>query len=195
MKKLIKIIGICGIAGVVALMSLMAAVTICAGREYPVVKSDCAIVLGARVWEDGTLSKTLRARVDAALDAYQAGTMGVIIVCGGQGSNEPTSEERAMCDYLTSNGVPQGDIYLDETSVNTLQNLQNAKAIMQEQGWTTAAITTSDYHLTRAMWLAKDLGIHACGIKAGNPIQWSTKMINYARESLSWILYGVRKIL
>ncbi len=194
MKKLLKGILICALIGAILLISLMTAIFACAKREYPAQSADCIIVLGARVWMDGELSLTLRARVDAALAAYQSGTANAIIVCGGQGGDEPISEARAMMNYLTAHGVEEENIFSDETSVNTKQNLQNAQAIMREHNMTTAAIVTSDYHLTRAMWLAKDLGIDACGIKADTPIRLSTKIANYARESLSWVFYWIRRI-
>ena len=35
---------------------------------------------------------------------------------------------------------------------------------MDERGWTSAIVVTSDYHLQRALWLARDAGIEASGI-------------------------------
>ena len=99
-----------------------------------------------------------------------------------------------MRAFLVERGVPETDVYLEDQSVNTKQNLENARAIMQAQGWKTAAIATSDYHLTRAMWLARDLGIEACGIPAPQPVRLAVKISNYARESASWVLYALRKV-
>ena len=193
-KKLLKWICICFLAGAVALTGLMCAVIVCAGREYEVRKSDCIIVLGARVWADGTLSTTFRARADAAAEAFASGVSENIIVCGGQGSNEPTSEAQAARDYLIQKGVPQGNIYLEDQSTSTKENLLNAQIIMRAQNWTTAAIVTNGYHLTRAMWIAGDLQMDVCGIAAGYPVLWTTKIANYARESLSWVFYWLRSL-
>lgn len=186
--------GIAILALAIALGGMMTAVFACSRRGFETRASDCIIVLGAQVWMDGTLSRTLEARVDAALEAYRAGIANKIIVCGGQGSNEPTSEAEAMRAFLVGRGVPEADVYLEDQSVNTKQNLENARAIMRAQGWKTAAIATSDYHLTRAMWLARDLGIDACGISAQQPVRLAVKISNYARESASWALYALRKV-
>ena len=130
----------------------------------------------------------------AGLNAYNEGIAGKIIVCGGQGSNEPVSEAEAMRDYLIAAGVPAENIFMDDQSVNTQQNLENARAIMRAQNWTTAAIATSNYHLTRAMWIADDLGLDACGIAAPTPVRRLIKLTNYARESASWVVYELRKV-
>lgn len=194
MKRLLKGVGICALACAVVAAGMMAAVYTCSRRTFEAKKSDCIVILGARVWEDGTLSKTLWARVTAGLNAYNEGIAGKIIVCGGQGSNEPVSEAEAMRDYLIAAGVPAENIFMDDQSVNTQQNLENARAIMCAQNWTTAAIATSDYHLTRAMWIADDLGLDACGIAAPTPVRRLIKLTNYARESASWVVYELRKV-
>lgn len=178
----------------IVLGGMMTAVFMCSRRAFEARRADCIIVLGAQVWMDGTLSKTLEARVDAALEAYNVGVANKIIVCGGQGADEPTSEARAMRDNLVAKGVPAADVYLEERSVNTQQNLENAHAIMREQGWSTAAIATSDYHLTRALWLARDEGIDASGIPAPQPVRIAVRLSSYARESVSWALYVLRRV-
>ena len=49
-----------------------------------------------------------------------------------------------MRAFLVERGVPETDVYLEDQSVNTKRNLENARAIMRAQGWKTAAIATSD---------------------------------------------------
>ena len=70
MKRLLKGVGICALACAVVAAGMMAAVYTCSRRTFETKKSDCIVILGARVWEDGALSKTLWARVTAGLNAY-----------------------------------------------------------------------------------------------------------------------------
>ena len=105
-------------------------------KEYTVPKPDgttqAIIVLGAQVKPDGTLSLQLQYRMELALEQYHAHPQ-VIVVCGAQGGNEPMTEAQAMHDYLVSNGVPEGDILMDDTSFNTRQNLTNAQKLLGDE--------------------------------------------------------------
>ena len=65
--------GIAILALAIALGGMMTAVFACSRRGFETCASDCIIVLGAQVWMDGTLSRTLEARVDVALEAYREG--------------------------------------------------------------------------------------------------------------------------
>lgn len=152
---------------------------------------DAIIVLGAQVKRDGTPNVQLGWRLDAAYDAYAQKKVPVV-VCGAQGKDEPVPEAEAMKTYLMEKGVSEQDILTDPDSFNTNQNLKNAAALLKEiQGIRKVLIVTSDYHVPRAMALAKDLGFDACGM--GSPCKPEYWLRNHAREALSWCKYwGVK---
>ena len=152
---------------------------------------DAIIVLGAQVKRDGTPNVQLGWRLDAAYDAYAQKKVPVV-VCGAQGKDEPVPEAEAMKTYLMGKGVSEQDILTDPDSFNTNQNLKNAAALLKEiQGIRKVLIVTSDYHVPRAMALAKDLGFDACGM--GSPCKPEYWLKNHAREVLSWCKYwGVK---
>ena len=175
-------------------LTLFTAVCVSAGWRHEASPSDCIIVLGARVWEDGSPSSTVIYRCESALSAWRAGLAPVMILCGGQGGNEPMTEAEAMRRWLSAQGVPEAAMILEETSANTRQNLENAHGIMRERGYATAAVCTSDYHLRRALWMAQDEGIDACGIAAESPHRPGTWVVNRMRETCSWILYFFRRL-
>ena len=155
-------------------------------KEYTVPKPDgttqAIIVLGAQVKPDGTLSLQLQYRMELALEQYRAHPQ-VIVVCGAQGGNEPMTEAQAMHDYLVSNGVPEGDILMDDTSFNTRQNLTNAQKLLGDDV-KKVLIVTSNYHLPRAMALARDTGFEPQGV--GAPIKLIYWPKNHYREALAW---------
>lgn len=195
MKKIIiRIIGLLAAIGVLAGAGIFTAVSICAHKERQAVPSDCIIVLGARVWPDGGMSKSLLYRCRSALEAWKRGVAENIIVCGAQGSDEPATEASVMRAYFLEQGVPEENVFAEDQSFNTKENLKNAKAIMDEHGWTTAAVVTNDYHVERSLWIARDVGIDTCGIAAPPPDRISTQIISRLRESASWVFYVLRKV-
>ena len=148
------------------------------------------------LWESGEPSDALQYRLDSAVEAYNAGLAGAVIVCGAQGSNEPASEASVMKRVLVEMGVPAECIYEEDASYNTEQNIENAKAIMDERGFASAIIVTSDYHVQRALWLAEDAGIETVyGYPAASPRPFFTIWRLRTREAASWVVYWLRKIL
>ncbi len=173
---------------------LLAAVCICAHRRRDARPSDCIVVLGAKVHPDGSLSRTLQWRCDRAYEVWRTGLAGEIIVCGGRGADEPHSEADAMAARLRELGVPDGRVAREDSSEDTVENLRRAGQIMAARGWRTAAIVTSDYHLQRALWIARDLGMDACGVAARSNPKPRKRIKSRLRETVSWMLYFVRRI-
>lgn len=180
--------------GAVVFLGVLTAVCVCAGRERTAQPSDCIIVLGARVWPSGRMSNSLLYRCESALEAWKSGISQNIIVTGGQGSDEPATEASVMRAYFLENGVPEQNVFAEETSVNTIENFRNAKKIMDANGWRTAAVATNDYHVQRALWIAGDTGIDAGGIAARSSDKISTRVVSRLRETLSWCLYALRRV-
>lgn len=190
-SKGMKVIIALVIAGVLALIACISVIFALEQKERPPVYADVIIVLGARVMPDGELSTTLQFRIGTAYDVYAKGYSKNLIVCGAQGADEPVTEAQAMKEYLTERGVPEESIFLEDQSLNTMQNLTNAKAIMEREGFETAMIVTSNYHVERAVRLCKDAGIDAAGVNAPGPLYWHNRMKARIRESMSWIYYFI----
>ena len=103
-------------------------------------------------------------------------------------------EAEAMSLYLENKGVPAAAILKDPDSFNTNQNLKNAAKLLRDlPGIQKVMIVTSDYHVPRAMALARDLGFDACGM--GSPCKQEYWIKNHAREALAWCKYWARKYL
>lgn len=173
--------------------AIFVSVCICARKNRKAQKADCLIVLGAKVHPDGNMSNSLRYRCERALQAWRAGTAQYIIACGGQGMREPAPEGEIMRAYFIASGVPEVRVIAENCSGNTIENLRNARKIMDAKGWRTACIVTNDYHVERSMWIAKDAGIAAAGIAARSPGSFKSYWLARVRESLSWVLYAVRR--
>lgn len=141
------------------------------------------IVLGARVKEDG-ISKTLKLRLDKAAEYAAENPATVLVLSGGQGEGEPQTEARAMKAYLAEQGVPEERMLLEERSSSTVENIAYSRLLiadLQNNGAMYAGapgrlprigILTSNFHLFRALQIAKKQGIHgAYGIaSASDPV-------------------------
>lgn len=152
---------------------------------------DAIIVLGAQVLPNGEPNVQLELRLEKALSYYQTHPI-PIISCGAQGSNEPAPEGDVMSDWLIQRGVAPEHAVSETNSYNTWQNLRNAAALLPA-GANRVIVVTSDYHLPRALQIAKDLGLEADGL--GSPIlpYWWIK--NHTREVLAWCKYFVGKVI
>lgn len=135
-------------------------------------QADYYLVLGALVLPNGQPSAALAARCDAALQALQANPGSRAILCGGQGGDEPTTEAEAMFAYMTANGADADRLILEDQSSTTIENIDNAKALLPEGA--AAAVITNDYHLARARRLLAHAGLGDTGIPARTPYpaQW-----------------------
>ncbi len=155
---------------------------------------DSIIVLGAQVLPSGEPSVQLRWRLDTAIEMYRANPC-PIVVCGAQGGNEPAPEGQIMRQLLLSDGLPAEHVFADTQSEDTKENMKNAWAILSPQGCEAPLIVTSDYHLPRALSIAKDSGLAPQGV--GSPCKpgleyWSR---NHLREALAWVKYWGIKYL
>ena len=93
---------------------------------------DYLIVLGAKVREDD-ISASLKHRLDKAIRFAQEHPETKLILSGGQGKDEPTTEAQAMAEYLQYNGIAPEQILLEGQSTSTRENLAFSKALIEEQ--------------------------------------------------------------
>lgn len=128
-----------------------------------------AIVFGARVYPDGHLSTMLQDRVETAVRLYQAEKVQKLLLSGDNrfaDYNEPAR----MMEYALKRGVPAGDIQLDYAGWRTYDTCYRAKAIFQLQS---AVLVTQSFHLPRALFTCRSLGIETVGVSADlRPYHW-----------------------
>ena len=147
------------------------------------------IVLGCQVREDGP-SVLLRDRLDEALAYWEEHEDTLIVVSGGQGSNEPTTEARAMADYLEERGMEEDQILLEDRSHNTAQNLRYSRALLEEAGEDLSGgviVVSNGFHLTRARMLAQRAGFDQVSTLAAPTSHLPSRLQMYIREPLALV--------
>lgn len=120
------------------------------------------LVLGAGVYADGEPTAVLESRLQTALALWRAGKVRWFLVSGDNRTlsyNEP----QAMRRWLVKQGVPPDLIVCDYAGRRTYDSLRRARDIF---GQSRLVVVTSDFHLPRAMYLARALGIEAWGVPA-----------------------------
>ncbi len=133
--------------------------------------ADYVIVLGSQIREDGP-SNDYKARLDSAYEYLMENKDTMVITTGGQGKNEPVSEAEGGAKYLIARGLDEKRIILEDRSINTVENLANAKKLIEGRGKDASevqiVIVSADYHLYRASYLAKGMGFEDVSCKGGH---------------------------
>ena len=124
---------------------------------------DCVIVLGAGVRADNSVSDVLRDRLDTAIELYKNGVVPKLLMSGDHGKKE-YDEVNAMKNYvLEKTNIPSDDIFMDHAGFSTYESIYWARDIFEVDK---AVIVTQKFHLPRALYIARLLGINAVGVEA-----------------------------
>lgn len=113
-------------------------------------KTQYYVILGCGLLDGNRISPLLMDRCNIAIQLYQ-NQRKKIVVSGGKGKNETSSEAYAMKMYLLSKGIQSEDIICEEKSKTTLENLIYTTKIIGS----TFTVITSDYHALRVYLLSK----------------------------------------
>lgn len=148
-----------------------------------------AIVLGCRVY--GTKpSPMLKRRLEAAKQYLDKYPEEIVVVTGGQGSGEDISEAQAMKVWLVENGIEEDRIIVEDKSVNTTQNIEYAKKLLDDEFKTEeVVIITDSFHQYRASFLAKQFGLKTYAVNAKTnpdyvPTFWVREWLGLAKDHI-----------
>lgn len=151
-----------------------------------------AIVLGAGLWPDGSLTPILADRVAIAADLYHAGTVQKLL-CSGDNRFVDYNEPQRMLEYAVSLGVPEEAIVLDYAGRRTYDTCYRARDIF---GLERVVVVTQRFHAARALYLCDALGVDAVAVLADQQdytirrVTWETR--EYPALALAWWDVNVR---
>ena len=127
--------------------------------------------------------------------AALAAALGALTVCiilpgmdGGQGADETQTEASVMDAYLRGKGIAAERIVQETEARTTRENLINARKLAAEAGISTeqVLIITSEFHLSRAKFIARSLGMEPYGI-GSTTTPWILKVNYELREAFSYV--------
>lgn len=141
-------------------------------------EADAIVVLGASVMPDGEPSGILKDRLDDGISLYFAGAAPKIIMSGDNGT-QSYNECWAMKQYAVEQGVPSEDVFCDHAGFSTYETMYRVRHVFGAQR---IVVATQTYHLYRALYAAKGLGMEAVGVPSDY----------HAYENQDW--YDLREI-
>lgn len=125
------------------------------------------IVLGAQ-WKSTGPSEVLRRRLDKAVEYLKENPQTMVIVSGGQGSNEIISEAAGMQGYLIEAGIEPERILVEDASVSTYENLVFSSRFLDKAN-DRVVIVTNNFHVFRSLGIARKQGYaHVEGLAANS---------------------------
>jgi SanA protein len=132
-----------------------------AADEAPATQA--AMILGASVLPNEQLSGILKERVDKAIELYQTHKVAKILMTGDD-STVSYNEVEPVRRYLLAAGVAPQDIFLDHAGFDTYSSMYRARDVFDV---TSVTIVSQPFHLPRAVYIARSLGLEAVGVEAG----------------------------
>ena len=144
-----------------------------------------AIVFGALVLPGGQPSSALANRVDAAVALYRAGKVDRLLLTGDN-SRSDYDEPAAMRSYALARGVPGSALALDYAGFRTYDSCYRARAIF---GVDEAVLVSQAYHLPRAIYTCRRLGVRAIGLVAEpftGPLAATARWREHPARWLAW---------
>jgi uncharacterized SAM-binding protein YcdF (DUF218 family) len=172
---------------VAAAWVLSLALVVRASRADAAGPAQAIIVLGAAQY-DGRPSPVLRARLEHAAGLWRRGLAPLVIVTGGVGAGDTTSEAAVGGRYLREAGLPDSALVVEATGRATEPSLRAAAEHVPGPGY--RVILVSDgFHMQRLGVVARRLGLEPLGSPApDSPIRANRRReLGYVlAESVKW---------
>lgn len=157
-------------------------------------QADVVIVLGASTYNN-EVSLVFKERLNHGIWLYKNNYVKKLIFTGGIGEKNKYSDAFIAKEYAIKCGIPAKDIFIEEKSTITQENLKNAKLIMDKNLYQSAIIVSDPLHMKRSMLMAKDYGIKAFTSPTPTTryISINKKLIFLIREEFFYIGYKISK--
>lgn len=186
MKKVIITITIIIILSIIYVFSINAYIKLSTKDKILTIKEatklediDCILVLGAGIWGDKP-SPMLEDRLLTGIELYNNNISDKIVMSGDHGQKE-YDEVNIMKEYAIDKGIESKDIFMDHAGFSTYESIYRLKEIFQAKK---VVIVTQKYHLHRALYIAKQLGLEAYGVNS-DPRKYQGQTFREIREILA----------
>jgi uncharacterized SAM-binding protein YcdF (DUF218 family) len=120
--------------------------------------AESIVVLGAAQY-DGRPSPVLRARLDHGIDLWNHGMGKVLVLTGGRGAGDTTSEAEAGRAYARKHGVPDTVILLENKGRTTRESMLGVAQLLQDRGLKTAILVSDPFHMLRLSIIGRRFGL------------------------------------
>jgi uncharacterized SAM-binding protein YcdF (DUF218 family) len=115
------------------------------------------VVLGAAQYA-GKPSPVLRARLDHALNLWNRHLATLLILTGGTGAGDTTSEAAVGRTYAKKRGVPDSAILVESEGRTTSESMRAVAGMLEVRGLQSALLVSDPFHMLRLRILARRFG-------------------------------------
>jgi uncharacterized SAM-binding protein YcdF (DUF218 family) len=137
----------------------------------------------------------VKERINHGIWLYMNGYVEKLIFTGGFGAGSEYSEAWVARKYAVEQGVAAADIFIEEKSVITIENIFYAAEIVRENGIEAVIIVSDPLHMKRAMLIARDNGLMAYSSPTPTTryVSLRTKVPFLVRETVFYLGHRVAK--
>lgn len=115
------------------------------------------VVLGAAQYA-GKPSPVLRARLDHAIELWDRHLASLLILTGGTGAGDTTSEAAVGRTYARKHGVPDSAIVIETQGRTTSESMRAVAGMLEVRGLQSALLVSDPFHMLRLRILARRFG-------------------------------------
>jgi len=133
------------------------------------------IIFGAYVYDNGQPCLMLEDRLLTGIKTFESGIAERIILSGDHGTRG-YDEVNAMKTFTLDQGISKEVVFLDHAGFSTYDSVVRASEVFQVKS---AVLSTQQYHLPRAVYIARKNGIEAYGIAADQRNYPKSEMMRY----------------
>ena len=116
-------------------------------------------------------------RLNQGIELYQAGAADRLLMSGDHGRAE-YDEVNVMKAYAMERGIPSEHIFMDHAGFSTYESMYRARDVFEAKK---VIIVTQRYHMYRALYVARALGLDAYGVTS-DPWQYQGQTYRELRE-------------
>ncbi len=120
--------------------------------------ADAIVVLGAAKY-DGRPSPVLRARLDHAVSLWEHHLAPRLVLTGGMGDGDTTSEAAVGRRYAVKHGVPDSVILMETRGRTTAESIQRVAQMMDSLRRRDVILVSDPFHMLRLWILARRFGL------------------------------------
>lgn len=143
-------------------------------------ETDCILVLGCLVRNGNEPSLMLRDRLTRAMELYHGGGAPKLLMSGDHGRAD-YNEVAVMKEVAVREGAAPSDVFMDHAGFSTYESMYRARDVFAARR---VIIVTQEYHLYRALYIARALGLEAFGVPAES-VSYGGQLYRECREILA----------
>lgn len=154
--KVRRLFGVAVLALALLWMASAVAVIVWSSRDEA-RPAQAIVVLGAAQYA-GRPSPVLRARLDHALELWNRHLSSLLILTGGIGTGDTTSEAAVGRNYARKHGVPDSAILIENGGRTTSESMRAVAGMLEARGLQSALLVSDPFHMLRLRILARRFG-------------------------------------